>query len=520
MKRVVVVGDVVLDRDVVGRTERVAPDAPVPVLDVDVVQESPGGAGLTALLCVRPGIEAELIAPMADDEPGRRLLSMLRADLTVLPLPQIGGTRLKTRLRSAGQSLLRVDEGGPGAPDQSPLMGVAEVLDRADVILVSDYGAGTTHHVGLRDLLAAAAARGTAVVWDPHPRGAAPIPGARVVTPNLNEARASASALDLAPLARPEDLARSLQQNWQAGSVCVTAGAEGAYLALPGQEPMIVPAPPVRPGDPCGAGDRFAASLALALAGQAVISDAVIAAVQDASAWVGAGGAAAFRAGREPGESPATGGRSRPVAGAEAWSDAEFGAGSDASAGPAETSYGGPVRLTQSIQASGGTVVATGGCFDVLHVGHVRYLSEARRLGDALIVLLNSDRSVSRLKGPDRPVVPQHERARILLALESVDAVLVFDEDSPEQALSGLRPGIWVKGGDYGAAPMPEADLVRSWGGRVLLLPYVHGHSSSSLLERINQPARPAAGHLNGRAQHRPEDHPADHPNVTRQEIS
>lgn len=479
MKRLVVMGDAVLDRDVMGRTERVAPDAPVPVLDVDLVRESPGGAGLAALLCAAPGVEVELIAPIADDEPGRRLLSMLRARMSVLPLPHVGGTRLKTRLRSAGQSLLRMDEGGPGAPDEPDLDAVAHALSRADVVLVSDYGAGTTHHPGLRDLLTQAAARGTPVVWDPHPRGANPVPGVHVVTPNLAEAVRAAAELP-GEHATPEELAEALRVAWNARAVCLTAGAGGAFLAMPAREPMVAPAPQINGGDPCGAGDRFAASVAISLAAGALVSEAVVTAVQHASAWVGAGGAAAFR---EPAdvhdggqESAQIQDQEHPVPSPQALLQAEPSDLPDASA------------LIETMRARGGKIVATGGCFDILHVGHIRCLADARKLGDALIVLLNSDDSVRRLKGPGRPVVNERERARMLSALESVDAVIVFDEDSPEAALDRIRPDIWVKGGDYGAAPLPEAGLVRSWGGRVLLLPYADGYSSTTILERLAEP--------------------------------
>jgi D-beta-D-heptose 7-phosphate kinase / D-beta-D-heptose 1-phosphate adenosyltransferase len=130
-------------------------------------------------------------------------------------------------------------------------------------------------------------------------------------------------------------------------------------------------------------------------------------------------------------------------------------------------------------------VVATGGCFDVLHAGHVQLLEQARRLGDRLVVLVNSDASVTRLKGPSRPVHPVEDRVRVLRALGCVDSVLVFDEDDPREALRRIRPQIWVKGGDYAGTPLPEADLVRSWGGRVVTLPYLSGRSSTAALHAL-----------------------------------
>jgi rfaE bifunctional protein nucleotidyltransferase chain/domain len=136
------------------------------------------------------------------------------------------------------------------------------------------------------------------------------------------------------------------------------------------------------------------------------------------------------------------------------------------------------------VRVRGGTVVATGGCFDILHAGHVSCLEAARRMGDALVVLINSDASVRRLKGPGRPVMSVAERARVLLALSCVDAVEVFDEDDPRAALDRLRPDVWVKGGDYSGRAIPEAELVEGWGGRVALVPYLDGHSTTSILRR------------------------------------
>nr|WP_281373405.1 PfkB family carbohydrate kinase [Kineococcus aurantiacus] len=461
-RHVVVVGDSVLDRDLLGRSDRIAPDAPVPVVDLTERQESPGGAGLTALLVAAggagtSGTRTTLVTPLADDEAGRRLRTSLEgaaAPVALVGLGHRGATRTKTRVRVSGQSLVRLDEGGPATPEDVDAAALAAVLADADVVLVSDYGAGTTHDPVVRAALAEAARR-VPVVWDPHPRGGQPVPGCALVTPNLPEARAAAGSS--APTT-PDDLAEHLASRWGVQGVVVTTGAQGAWLAAPGTEALFVPAPAVAVGDPCGAGDRFAASAALALAAGRVPSDAVVTAVADASAWVAAGGAAGWR-----------GAQHRVVDGP-----------------PVAEPDGDAVAR---VRAAGGTVVATGGCFDVLHAGHVACLEAARRLGDALVVLLNSDASVRRLKGPGRPVNDQADRARVLAALDCVDAVVVFDEDDPRTALETLRPDVWAKGGDYGGAELLEAPLVRSWGGRVVLLPYLAGRSTTLTLARGAAPA-------------------------------
>lgn len=459
---VVVVGDVVLDRDVHGRSDRLSPDAPVPVVDVSDVRERPGGAGLTALLCAASGARVTLVAPIADDPEGRRLRAALEPHVGVLALGHRGPTRLKERVRSGGQSLVRLDHGGPGTPRDVAVGAVRAALESADVVLVSDYGAGTTRDEDLRSLLAERAARGL-LVWDPHPRGGAPVARATLVTPNLGEARASAAVAPAPGGDSPEELASRLRATWQARAVCVTVGAQGAYVAPTGGAPLFVPAPSVEGGDPCGAGDRFAATAAVALARGSVLTEAVQAAVAEATAWVRGGGADAFR--------PVT----EVVAG-----DATAAAQVDA----VEHRDVALADVAARLRTGGGTLVATGGCFDLVHAGHVAMLESARRLGDALVVLLNSDASVRRLKGEGRPVVTEADRARVLAAFDCVDAVVVFDEDDPRAALEALRPDVWAKGADYGGADLPETEVVQRHGGRVVLLPYLDGRSTSTMIRR------------------------------------
>ncbi len=448
----VVVGDVVLDRDLLGRTERLSPDAPVPVVDVEEVLDSPGAAGLTALLCLADDIDVTLVAPVAEDRDGERLAELLtRAGVRVAPLPHAGSTRRKTRVRCAGQSLLRLDDGGPGTPGRSLPADAVRALEAADVVLVADYGAGTTAHPRVRELLSRLSSR-RPVVWDPHPRGGDPTPGCALVTPNLAEARAAMADGTGTADVLSDVLAAALVRRWAARAVAVTAGATGAWLSTSADEPYFVAAPVVAAGDPCGAGDRFSATAAQTLARGGVPTEAVAAAVADASAWVARGGAAAFRAG------PPTASRTPG------------------------SPLGDVFELAATVRRGGGTLVATGGCFDVLHAGHVASLEAAARLGDAVVVLLNSDASVRRLKGPDRPVQSADDRARVLMGLRSVDAVLVFDEDDPCAVLDRLRPDVWTKGGDYDASALPELELVRSWGGRVVLLPYLAGRSTTAIL--------------------------------------
>jgi D-beta-D-heptose 7-phosphate kinase/D-beta-D-heptose 1-phosphate adenosyltransferase len=461
----VVVGDTLLDRDLAGRADRLSPDAPVPVVTGLTETDRPGGAALAALLAARDGIEVVLVTALGADPAGERVVALLaEAGVTVVAGRLAGRTPVKERVRVAGQSLLRLDreEAAPGAPEVTAEMCAA--VAGAAAVLVSDYGRGLSADAGLRDALVRAAGR-VPVVWDPHPRGADPVPGVRLATPNLAEAlRFTGLSADGGTVAAAARAARELAGRWRAAGVAVTLGAGGALLAGCDDVPLAVPVPLGSPaGDPCGAGDRFAATVAGRLAAGALPSEAVTAGVAAASAYVAAGGPASLS--RVDG------------------------------AGPVRATVAEVVRRTR---AAGGTVVATGGCFDLLHAGHVATLEAARRLGDCLVVCLNSDESVRRLKGSGRPLMPERDRVRVLAALGAVDAVTVFSEDTPLTALDAIRPDVWVKGGDYTADALPETELLASWGGEVVVVPYLAGRSTTGLAETAGTTEMTSAGRQDG----------------------
>lgn len=433
---VVVVGDVLLDVDTVGSVDRLCPDAPAPVVEVASERRRAGGAGLAAAFAAEDGCEVVLVCPLADDPAAAEVAALLRPGVTVLPLPARGSTPVKHRVMAGDRGLVRIDSGAGAVPDGGVPPPVRALLMRADAVLVSDYGRGTTADPAVRELLAEAATR-RAVVWDPHPRGAPPVAGTRLATPNAAEAAAT-SELPGTGLTAVGAQADELFRRWSVGAVAVTLGARGALLSHGDGVPTLVPARPVHGLDPCGAGDRFASRAAVRLAEGAVVSEAVEAAVEAATHFVAAGG---------------------PSAVGEGAADATL----------------------DQVRARGGTVVATGGCFDLLHAGHVATLQAARRLGDCLVVCLNSDASVRRLKGAPRPLVPVSDRTRVLEALACVDTVVVFDEDTPEEALRRIRPDVWVKGGDYAGARLPEQVVLAEWGGQAVALPYLDGRSSTRL---------------------------------------
>jgi D-beta-D-heptose 7-phosphate kinase/D-beta-D-heptose 1-phosphate adenosyltransferase len=454
----VVVGDALLDRDLDGRAERLAPDAPVPVVDDPAERRRPGGAALAATLAaLADRRRVTLVTALADDEPGRELRGLLeRAGVELVDLGLAGPTPEKVRVRAGGRALLRLDR--TTRPGRVGPLGPAgrRALAGAAAVLVADYGRGLAAEPGVREVLAGLPAR-VPLVWDPHPRGAVPVPGARLATPNRSEAAGFAPQVAGDGLAAVTARARLLAERWAAAGVAVTLGPGGALLVGGDGAPLVVPAPPVAGGDPCGAGDRFAAAAAGLLADGALPSEAVAGAVAAASWFVAQGGAATVRL---DATEPATAG----VAG-----------------GPVERAE----ALIAAVRARGGTVVATGGCFDLLHAGHVATLRAARALGDCLIVCLNSDDSVRRLKGPERPLVSQADRVAVLEALGCVDAVVPFDDRTPEAVLDRLRPDVFAKGGDYALTELPEAALLATWGGQAVILPYLEGRSTTQLMKEV-----------------------------------
>jgi D-beta-D-heptose 7-phosphate kinase / D-beta-D-heptose 1-phosphate adenosyltransferase len=449
---IVVIGDAVLDRDLEGRAGRLCPDAPVPVVDQEGERPRAGGAGLAAALAARGGREVVLVTALASDPAADELRSLLAAaGVAVVDLGLAGDTPEKVRVRVDGRTLLRVDRGGPPGRVGPATAEVREALAGAGAVLVSDYGRGVAAERALRTALGSLPAS-VALVWDPHPRGPEPVVGARLVTPNAVEAAVRTPEIAGDGLAAASRRAAALARRWRADGVVVTLGERGAVYAAPGLPPLAVPAPSVRGGDPCGAGDCFAAAAAALLADGALVMEAVAGAVEAASAFVAAGGAARAPFGRRTPPSPR-----------EEWPSA-------------------PAAIAR-MRATGRTVVAAGGCFDLLHAGHVRMLEAARALGDCLVVLLNSDASVRRIKGPDRPLVDQADRAAVLAALACVDAVEIFDEDTPVAALGRLRPDIFAKGADYAVADLPEAAAMAALGGQAVVLPYVAGRSTTRLIQ-------------------------------------
>ena len=442
MPRIAVVGDAVIDVDVTGQVERVGPEGCL-VLEAETERRRPGAAALAALFAAADGADVKLLTALGSDEPAhwlRRTLTAARIE--ILDAGLAGPTPQKWRLRSTDGTLLRVDRDCCLSPLlATPVDHVREVLDSADAVLVSDYGRGL-----VRELQHAvrSAADERPVVWDPHPRGPMPPSGLDLFTPNEREATAL-----VGPAANElgrEELARRLADRLRS-PIALTRASAGALLVEPGQPAVDIPTTATH-GDACGAGDRLASRATVERATGATRRDAVAAGVRAATRYV-------------------TTGRFTPP-------DNDGTDGFD---------------LAQRVRRQGGVVVAAGGCFDLLHAGHIQLLEAARALGDCLIVCLNSDRSVRRLKGPGRPVVGEQDRRRVVDALGCVDAVVVFDEDTPARVLERLRPHVFAKGADYAVHDLPERAVLSRWGGRVAILPLSDGRSTTRLIELAREEA-------------------------------
>ncbi|MFG1907346.1 PfkB family carbohydrate kinase [Kribbella sp. NPDC048928] len=445
--RLTVVGDAFLDVDILGVTREPNPFA-TPVLDVGRRLRRAGGAGLVASMLRDDGHEVTLLTAIGDDQSAASVVAQLEG-VNVVAGELRSRTPVKTRLFEGSEVIGRFDEHCEstavpvfGGPDLS-------CLDDADAIVVADYARGVAAAPLIRERLDRLAGL-MPIVWDPHARGVPPTKNVSLVTPNADEAR-RLSRVSGVGLSSSIDAADRLRREWGVAAVAVTLGQDGAVVSGGGHHCLYVPAPRQVAGDTCGAGDRFTASVATQLAAGADPPTAVDAAVDEACEFLAGGGVAAM--------------------------------GHAASVHRSSTSDWRP--LVERIRSAGGTVVAAGGCFDLIHPGHLRTLRSARQLGDVLVVLINSDDSVRSLKGAGRPIVPQADRAEMLLALECVDAVVVFDEPTPGQALRDLRPDVWVKGADYLDARLPEESLLEAWHGRTVAIPLVPGRSTTALAAKL-----------------------------------
>lgn len=471
---VLVVGDLMLDRYLKGSVERISPEAPVPVVAVREREQRLGGAANVARNLAALGGAPRLVGLRGADETGAALVAALTAagipadDLVV----EAGRpTTVKTRILGAGQQICRVDseERRPATGETLAALesGARALLAGARALVLSDYGKGVLVEALVTALVAAARAQGTPVIVDPKEGHFAAYRGVDLVTPNKAEAGGS-FGLPIRSEADLERVGAGLMQRLALKALMITLG-EGGIALFTGEGPSRrFPAKARRVFDVTGAGDTVVATLALALAAGASMEEGAVLANHAAGIVVGEIGTAAVT----PGELLA------------ALLDEELREATSPDGEAPILSRAEAVAWAEQARARGRRIVFTNGCFDVLHAGHRALLAEAAAQGDCLIVGLNSDASVRRLKGPTRPVNGEADRAALLAHLRSVDAVTLFDEDTPLALIEALRPAVLVKGGEYAEAEIVGAAELQRWGGRVHRAGMLPGYSSTATIAK------------------------------------
>jgi len=465
--RVTVVGDVMLDRYVYGAVDRVSAEAPIQVLRVEREQAMLGGAGNVIRNLAALGAHTRFVAAVGDDAAGAeiaKLVSQLPGVQSELVVEAARRTTIKTRFIAAGQQLLRADREvatALAAASEAQLAAHAGSMD--GVLVLSDYGKGVLGGPTLGYAISAARAAGRAVVVDPKGADFSRYRGATIIKPNRREL-AVATGMAVDSDAAVVTAARKVMRECGIANVLVSLSEQGVVLVPADGEAVFLPADTREVFDVSGAGDTVVAVLAAALSAGATLEDAARLANVAAGIVVGKVGTAVAY----PDEI-------RHKLHAQDVMDVEAKVLSRSAA----------LDRVQGWRRKGLRIGFTNGCFDLLHPGHVSLLTQARAACDRLVVGLNSDASVNRLKGPDRPVQGEASRALVLGSLQSVDLVVVFDEDTPEELIRAFLPDVLVKGADYTVATVVGADIVQAHGGKVLLAELMPGHSTSATIKRM-----------------------------------
>jgi D-beta-D-heptose 7-phosphate kinase/D-beta-D-heptose 1-phosphate adenosyltransferase len=468
--RALVVGEAMLDSHLEGTTGRLCQEAPVPVVDVEARRDAPGGAANAAANVRSLGARVSFLSVVGDDHEAGLLRDALDGrgvgseHLVVEPARQ---TLAKHRVVAASQLLVRYDRGstGPIGPRAE-----REIVDRlealwpaCDAVIVSDYNYGVLTPAVIGAIAGLQAVMPRILVADSKRLAAYRRAGLTAVKPNYGEALRLLG--DVAPGGtgpRADQMVAHGERILEltgARIAAVTLDTEGALVFERDRPPYRTFARPERHSRASGAGDTFVAALALALAAGAETPAAADLASAAAAVVVGRDGTACC-SGRDLGAFVATG----------------------------EKTVSGPDGLAHHLEAlrrQARRVVLTNGCFDILHRGHVTYLSSAKTLGDVLIVGVNSDEGIRRLKGPERPINALEDRMKVLAALSCVDIVVPFGEDTPHELIRAVRPDVFVKGGDYTRETLPEAPLVEELGGEVRILSFVDDRSTTNIIRRI-----------------------------------
>jgi D-beta-D-heptose 7-phosphate kinase/D-beta-D-heptose 1-phosphate adenosyltransferase len=464
--RLLVVGDVMLDKYIWGEVARISPEAPVPVVRTTHQSSQPGGAANVAMNLAKLGADVTLAGYTGKDEDEQLLLAHLQLHGINSAFVSCEGFPTVTKMRILGgrQQMLRLDSERLGSrleTDQDRLLAkVLEKLPNCHAVVFSDYAKGVLEPRVCRAVIAESRKLGIPVLVDPKTADFSRYRGATTICPNLHELSA-ASREDIADLEAMFSAGERMVSEFDLEYLTATLSEKGIAVLRPGNR-LIAPAVARQVFDVSGAGDTVIAVMALCVAAGMALEPSVQLANIAASIVVG-------KVGTVPVEKHELLAALEPEIGLHA---------EDKVLTREEL-----VRRVAVWRANGERVVFTNGCFDLLHVGHIVVLEQSRRQGNRLIVAINSDASVSRLKGPNRPVVREQERARVLAALATVDAVVVFGDPTPLELIVASKPDVIVKGGDYTEDNIVGAKEVRSWGGEVTIVPTLGDHSTTRLIE-------------------------------------
>jgi D-beta-D-heptose 7-phosphate kinase / D-beta-D-heptose 1-phosphate adenosyltransferase len=482
-QRALVIGDAILDSYAEGAAARLCREGPVPIVHKIAEYHLPGGAANTAANLAALGARVHFLSLIGRDSSGTLLRQALheRGAMTHWMLESATGNTLhKQRILADGQYIVRIDEGGiaQGAEidenlQQHLLDGLEEVYPQCDLVVVSDYGYGVVSRALIERLRMLHRQQPKVVLIDSKNLAAWHDFPATIVVPNYTEACAlvepgqTQQDAQADGLEHVERLARLVLAHLQAEHVAITLGQHGVFLLDRQGQTAYLPAYPVAHANDVGAGDSFAATLALSLSCECPVAEACALSIEAACVavtkrWTALVSAQELRQRLE-----------------------QRGEIAEAPESAKQVPLAELVNLLEPLRQSGQKIVFTNGIFDILHIGHIHLLRQARMQGDILIVGLNSDASTRRLKGKGRPINPERERMALVAALDAVDYVLLFEEETPIELIRTLRPHIHVKGGDYTLHQLPEAEAVREGGGRIVLLPLENGKSTSNTIERI-----------------------------------
>ena len=462
--RVMVVGDLMIDRYQWGTVERISPEAPVPVVKLEREEDRLGGAANVVSNLAALGCTVALCGVVGADDAGRSLQRLLQAqhiDTRGMVVDEARPTTEKRRVMAQHQQMLRCDRERTdpidGATAERVLKHLEQTLEDFDGVVVSDYGKGLLTPALLSRLIGLCRAADKAIIIDPKGQDYAKYRGATAITPNEHEAATAARSV----IASEDDAAQvaaNLLKSLQLEFICITLGARGVLGLTADGRQRHFQASARDVFDVTGAGDTFISAFGALLIGGQPFFTAVELANLAAGLAVGKVGTAVVSA---------------PELLRAAQGDGAIYTREDMAV------------LAAQLRGQGKRIVFTNGCFDLLHAGHIQYLQQSRAQGDVLIVGINSDASVRRLKGPARPVIGELDRAHLLAALSCVDYVVPFDEDTPLALIRAIRPDVLTKGADYSVETVVGHELLDEWGGRVHLVPLRENASTSGLIEKI-----------------------------------